>query len=43
MRYRIEVYWEGKWRKLFEGDYKTLIEYQQRCRVETRIVEVDKK
>lgn len=43
--FQIEVLWEGKWRKLFTGTYKDLLEYQKQCtKVETRIVSVpDKK
>lgn len=43
MKYRIEVLWQGKWRPLFEGDLKTVQEYQRECKLETRIVEAEKK
>ena len=42
--FQIEVYWEGKWRKLFTGAYKDLLEYKKQCtKVETRIVPVPEK
>ena len=42
--FRIEVFWNGKWRALFTGTYAELAEYQKQCvNVETRIVPVEKK
>lgn len=42
--WQIEVFWCGKWRKLFRGEYADLAEYQKKCvGVETRIVRAEEK
>lgn len=40
--FRIEVWWNGKWRPLFTGAYADLLEYQKQCKEQTRIVPVEK-
>ena len=39
--WEIQIWWMGKWRRLFRGEYGRLLAYQKQCtRVETRIIQV---